>query len=104
MRSAMIATEHLEQELINQLMPKRRVYSDTRRVVAYYRPSPDGTRILFGGRATGLKDNPQANAYLLKSYMTAIFPQLTAVSATHVWSGLVAYTFDHAPHIGQFGG
>lgn len=104
LRSAMIATETLDTELINQLMPKRRVYSDTRRVVAYYRPSPDGTRILFGSRATGLKDNSQANAHQLKSFMTAIYPQLSGISATHVWSGLVAYTFDHAPHIGQFGG
>ena len=104
MRSAMIATEPLDPELIKELMPKQRVYSDTRRVVTYYRPSPDGTRILFGSRATGLKDKPQANADLLKSFMTAIYPQLTGVSTTHVWSGLVAYTFDHAPHIGQFGG
>ncbi len=103
MRSAMIATEPLEPELIKTLMPKARVYSDSRRVVAYYRPSPDGKRILFGGRASGLKDSPRNNAQLLKSFMTSIFPELSSTAISHVWSGLVAYTFDHAPHIGQFG-
>lgn len=104
MRSAMIATERLDASLIKELMPNHRVYSDTRRVVAYYRPSPDGTKILFGSRASGLKDNPIKNAQLLKAYLSAIFPQLSETTVTHVWSGLVGYTFDHAPHIGQFGG
>ncbi len=103
MRSAMIATETVDSELIKQLMPKSRVYSDSRRVVAYYRPSPDGTRILFGSRATGLKDNPVANVQLLKRFMKNIYPQLSDIKVSHVWSGLVGYTFDHAPHIGQFG-
>ena len=104
MRSAMIATEPLDKKLIKQLMPNNRIYSDTRRVVAYYRACPDGKRILFGSRATGLQDKPLANAQLLKRYMNAIYPQLSDVSISHVWSGLVGYTFDHAPHIGQFGG
>jgi len=104
MRSAMIATNPLSPQLIKALMPKNRVYSDSRRIVAYYRTSSDGSRILFGSRATGLKDNPHANAQLLKGFMTRIFPQLSSESISHVWSGLVAYTFDHAPHIGQFGG
>ncbi len=104
MRSAMIATESLGQTMMQILMPNKRVYSDSRRIIAYYRPSPDGKRILFGSRATGLKDKPLVNAMMLKKFMVAIFPQLCEVEISHVWSGLVAYTFDHAPHIGQYGG
>ncbi len=104
LRSSMIATEPLAPDLMAHLMPKGRVYGDSRRVVAYYRPSPDGTRILFGGRAAGLKDTPMANVRTLRSFMNKIYPQLSDVGIDHVWSGLVAYTFDHAPHIGQFGG
>jgi len=104
LRSAMIATEALQPDLLKLLMPKGRVYGDSRRVVAYYRPSPDGSRILFGGRATGLKDTPAKNVHTLRSYMLQIYPQLADIAIEHVWSGLVAYTFDHAPHIGQFGG
>lgn len=101
LRSAMIATEELPAELISRLMPKGRMYGDSRRMVAYYRQSPDGKRILFGGRATGYKDDPPKNARQLQSSMTEIFPELKSVSISHVWSGLVAYTFDHAPHLGQ---
>lgn len=104
LRSAMIATEQLAPELISRLMPKQRLYGDSRRLVAYYRPSPDGTRILFGGRASGLKDNPEVNARELKQSLVQVYPELKTVGMSHVWSGLVAYTFDHAPHLGQFDG
>jgi len=104
LRSALIATEPLAPEVMNRLMPKGRMYGDSRRLVAYYRPSPDGSRILFGGRATGLKDTPEKNAALLHRSMSEIYPELGNTEISHVWSGLVAYTFDHSPHIGKIGG
>jgi len=100
-RSAMIATEPLAAEVMQRLMPTRRMYGDSRRVMAYYRPSPDGRRILFGGRAAGPGDRPAANARDLRRFMLEIFPELGKARISHVWSGLVAYTFDHTPHIGQ---
>ncbi len=100
-RSAMIATEELAPELMQQLMPTRRMYGDSRRVTAYYRPSPDGKRILFGGRAAGPGDRPEANARDLQRFLVDIFPELDKTRISHVWSGLVAYTFDHAPHLGE---
>jgi glycine/D-amino acid oxidase-like deaminating enzyme len=103
-RSAMIATEPLPSDLIEQLMPKSRLYGDSRRLVAYYRPSPDGKRILFGGRASSLKDKPRANLHNLKKAMVEVYPQLNDVAISHVWSGLVAYTFDHIPHLGKYEG
>jgi glycine/D-amino acid oxidase-like deaminating enzyme len=104
LRSAMIATDPIAPDLMTRLMPKGRVCGDSRRIVAYYRPSPDGTRILFGGRATGLKDKPLENAHQLHTAMCDIFPDLETTGISHVWSGLVAYTIDHAPHIGQHQG
>ena len=104
LRSAMIATEILDPDLMKQLMPKGRVYGDSRRLVAYYRPSPDGTRILFGGRASGIQENNTANARNLRAAMLEVYPQLSDTKISHTWSGLVAYTFDHVPHLGQFGG
>ena len=99
-RSAIIATEPLDTGLMNELMPTRRMYGDSRRIMAYYRPSPDGNRILFGGRATSA-DNALVNAKLLRQSMLEIFPQLDKTRITHSWSGLVAYAFDHVPHLGQ---
>ncbi len=103
-RSAMIATDEISPEMMDRLMPKKRMYGDSRRLVAYYRPSPDGKRILFGGRAASLKDRPEANKNLLRTCMEEIYPELKSVGTSHVWSGRVAYTFDHTPHIGQQNG
>ncbi|MCH8336486.1 MAG: FAD-binding oxidoreductase [Proteobacteria bacterium] len=100
-RSAMIATEPLTPELMQRLMPTRRMYGDSRRVMAYYRPSPDGQRILFGGRAAGPGDRPAKNARDLRNMMLDVFPELDKTRITHSWSGLVAYTFDHVPHLGE---
>ncbi len=104
LRSAILATEELPTTQMDELFPNRRMHGDSRRLVAYYRPSPDGKRVLFGGRAVGLTERPQANERLLRHMMNEVFPQLSAVKTTHVWSGLVAYTFSHAPHIGKLDG
>lgn len=103
-RSAMIATEPLEPDLMQRLMPTRRMYGDSRRVMAYYRPSPDGSRILFGGRASGPGDRPMVNARDLRGMLLDVFPQLGETRITHCWSGLVAYAFDHVPHLGEHDG
>lgn len=100
-RSAMIATETLSPEVMQRLMPTRRMYGDSRRVMAYYRPSPDGQRILFGGRASGLDDQPEKNARDLRRMLLDVFPELGKTRITHSWSGLIAYTFDHTPHLGE---
>ena len=97
----MIATEPLGAARMNELMPTARMYGDSRRVMAYYRPSPDGSRILFGGRASGPGDRPVANARDLRKMLVEVFPSLADTKITHSWSGLVAYAFDHVPHLGE---
>ena len=49
--SYMIATEELPDEAARSLSPKDRAFSDSRRLLTYYRLSPDRKRLLFGGRA-----------------------------------------------------
>ena len=102
-RSSLIATEELDPSVMNELMPTGRCYGDSRRIQAYYRPSPDGKRILFGGRATS-GDKPEANARKLRHSLLELFPSLRETRITHSWSGLVAYAFDHVPHLGEHDG
>ena len=99
--SYMIATEALPAELMARLMPRGRIVSDTRKVVYYYRPSPDGRRVLFGGRVTAGEADPRRAGALLRRDMAAIFPELSDARVTHSWMGFVAYTFDTLPHIGE---
>jgi glycine/D-amino acid oxidase-like deaminating enzyme len=102
--SYQIATEPLGVERMRALIPRGRNMSDSRRVVVYYRPSPDGERLIFGGRAALAEQNPLACVPRLRQMMDRIFPQLTSVRVTHAWVGWVADTFDTLPHLGRHEG
>jgi glycine/D-amino acid oxidase-like deaminating enzyme len=99
--SHIIATEELPPDLARSLIPKGRSLSDTKRVLCYYRMSPDGTRMVFGGRARFTQVNPTVSAPVLHRYMTDRFPQLRGVKITHAWTGNVAFTLDALPHMGE---
>ena len=86
---------------MDRLMPTNRVINDTRKVVYYYRPSPDRRRIIFGGRVSIGETNPRLSAPRLHKSLTAIFPELSAVRISHSWMGFVAYSFDELMHIGE---
>ena len=60
--------------------------------------------MVFGGRKFDQADRPNRYAPDLKRLMTRIFPQLNDSAITHTWSGTVAYTFDHTPHLGTHDG
>lgn len=103
--SAIIATEELEPSRISQLMPGGRVYGNTARVFHYFRPSPDGRRLLWGGRVGRFASQDSMAAYEhLRTDMLSVFPELANVRITHCWSGLIGYTFDTQPHIGSHDG
>ena len=99
--SHIIATEELAAELAASLIPKGRTISDTPRILTYYRLSPDGRRVLFGGRARFTQVTPEVSAPVLYRYMTERFPQLKGIKLTHAWTGNVAFTFDYLPHMGR---
>jgi glycine/D-amino acid oxidase-like deaminating enzyme len=105
-RSAMIATEPLSTAAMDRLMPKRRMLAGSQRVVTYFRPSPDGTRILFGGRVLKLADKnvAAANAGHLRKQMLQVFPELRGGKITHYWHGQTGFTFDKLPHLGEHEG
>ena len=102
--SYMIATEPLAPGVMERLIPNDRVLSDTRRVVLYYRSSPDRRRLLFGGRVALAETDPGTSGPKLHAIMSAIFPELGAARISHSWMGFVAYTFDHLPHVGVHDG
>jgi gamma-glutamylputrescine oxidase len=98
-RSAVIATEKLSPNLAGSLMPTNRTYTETKRMMRWFRMVDD--RVIFGGRgAFGKQDSAAAFAALRKA-MTRIFPELAGVPLAFSWSGLVALTLDSVPHIGR---
>jgi glycine/D-amino acid oxidase-like deaminating enzyme len=98
--SYQIATLPLGQDRVRSLIPRGRNIVDSRRVVVYFRPSPDGERIIFGGRAALAERDPLACVPRLRSMLAQIFPELRGVELEHAWVGWVAYTFDTMPHLG----
>ncbi|MBS0393640.1 MAG: FAD-binding oxidoreductase [Proteobacteria bacterium] len=98
--SYIIATEPLDAALVERLIPRGRNIGDTRRVVVYYRPSPDGRRILFGGRAAARETDATRCVPRLRRMLAEVFPELAAVRVSRAWMGFVGFTFDTMPHLG----
>ena len=98
--SYILATEPLDPERVRRLIPRGRNVGDTRRVVIYLRPSPDGRRILFGGRAAAGEVDVTRCLPRLRAMMGEVFPELAAVRVSRAWMGFVGFTFDTMPHLG----
>ncbi len=102
--SFLIATEELSPDLVDELMPKRRMCVETRMRHCYFRLSPDSKRIILGGRAAMNKVSAERSAKVLRGLLTEIFPQLKSTKLTHSWNGQTGFTFSFMPQIGQFDG
>ena len=102
--SYIIATEPLRSDVAARLLPNRRVVSDSKNFLHYYRLSADN-RLLFGGRAAFVPPTAGSNrksAEILRRDMVEVFPELADTSVEYVWSGNVCFTMDMLPHAGRF--
>jgi len=104
--SFIIATEPLDASVCDELLPTRRVSSDSKNLLNYFRITPDN-RLLFGGRARFAMSNPQSDeksGKLLREAMVHIFPQLSDARIDYCWGGLVDMTLDRMVKAGQHDG
>ena len=99
--SYVIATEEIPKETMDRLFPTNRILSDTRKLVYYYRPSPDRKRILFGGRVSLQETDPRRSGPKLLAELVRLFPELAGTRISHSWTGIVAFTFDTLMHCGE---
>jgi len=98
-RSAIIATDRLPRNLAGYLMPTGRTYTETKRMMRWFRMVDD--RVIFGGRGAFGKQDSEAAFGALRKAMVGIFPELAGIPLAFKWSGLVAMTLDSVPHIGR---
>ncbi len=101
--SFIIVTEPLGKEVCDQLMPTRRMASDSKNLLFYFRITPDH-RLLFGGRARFAMSNPQSDeksGRILQQAMTSVFPQLAKARVDYCWGGLVDMSMDRMVHAGE---
>lgn len=100
-KSYQIATEPLPPELMAKLIPGGRMITDSRRDLIYSRPSPDGTRLLFGSRPGIMDCDDRTAALKIRRRMLAIWPELTDYRISHAWSGYVGMTADKTAYAGE---
>jgi glycine/D-amino acid oxidase-like deaminating enzyme len=104
--SFIIATEPLDASVCDDLLPTRRMASDSKNLLNYFRITPDN-RLLFGGRARFAMSNPQSDeksGRILRDAMVRTFPQLADARIDYCWGGLVDMTLDRMVKAGQHDG
>jgi glycine/D-amino acid oxidase-like deaminating enzyme len=104
--SFIIVTEPLGKELCDQLMPTRRMASDSKNLLYYFRITPDH-RLLFGGRARFAMSGPRSDeksGRILRNAMVSVFPQLADARVDYCWGGLVDMSMDRMVHAGEHDG
>ena len=99
-----VATEALGHNAVKNLIPGSRMIVETHRRHCYYRPSPDGERILFGARAALHAIDPAKSGQRLQRFIGDVFPELRSVRISHSWTGFIAFSRDTLTHIGERNG
>jgi len=95
--SEMIATVEIGENMVKNLMPKSNMFGEALELGFYYRVSPDGKRILLGGRRLSRK--PTISRGRLKEGLSEILPQLKETPIENHWFGFVAFPFDQLPKL-----
>ena len=101
--SFIVVTEPLDPAVVDELLPHRRVASDSNHLLYYFRITPDN-RLLFGGRARfamSNRDSDLKSGRILRRGMVKVFPQLADTRIDYCWGGLVDMTLDQMVHAGE---
>lgn len=96
--SLQIATDPLPKDIRKTILPGGQALSETRYVLRYSRLDADG-RFVIGSQGPTHVDVIMKDATSLIRDARKIFPQIARVPFKYVWSGHVAMTADHLPHL-----
>ncbi|NVK60931.1 MAG: FAD-binding oxidoreductase [Rhodobacteraceae bacterium] len=97
-QSTVIATAPLTGNVAKSILPQGACASEVRKLAFYYRMTPDG-RFAIGGRGATGPEHSQGLQDALEGGMRRLFPQLGDVQVEKAWSGHLALTMDHLPHL-----
>lgn len=98
LHSFQIATAPLPAELAASILPGGQAVSDSRRILVYYRRSPDG-RMVLGGRGRMALPSSAADWAHCERALLRLYPALAGIAIERRWFGRVALTPDHLPHL-----
>lgn len=100
LNSVQIATDRLSEAAHTTILPCALPVSETRKLVYYYRLSPDG-RFIMGGRGNVEGSVPEHVFDSLRVVAERLFPQLKGVRWPYRWWGQVGLTLDWLPHLAE---
>jgi glycine/D-amino acid oxidase-like deaminating enzyme len=103
--SFIVATEQLDEDVAQGLIPNGRMVFDSLHFLHYYRLWD--RRLIFGGRAAFFPETSSSirqSAGILRADMTRLFPQLQEVRVEYAWGGTLDFAFDMMPHVGEMDG
>jgi glycine/D-amino acid oxidase-like deaminating enzyme len=98
--SYMVATRSLSSNLLGSILPEGHTAADLKRLTNHFRIESDG-RLLFGGRGSLVEGDDRTKSAHVVAKMIELFPQLANTELEYFWSGNVALTMDHVPHLHQ---
>jgi len=98
-----VATEPLDEAMVQSLIPGNQAVSDSKFVINYFRLSEDKRMLFGGGESYGYRfpDNIAAKA---RRPMLEIFPQLAGAKIDYAWGGTLGITVNRMPHFERIAG
>ena len=99
--SYIAVTNEIGTEAISKVMPKLRMYSDTKNDLFYFRPTPDHKRLLFGAFPVWAyqKESSRFVESFFYKNISRILPSLNNFKINYIWGGKVGVTFNTLPHV-----
>jgi glycine/D-amino acid oxidase-like deaminating enzyme len=98
LHSFQVATAPLPTDLSARILPEGQAVSDSRRILVYYRKSPDG-RLVLGGRGRMAIPRSTQDWRHLERALRRLYPELAGLPIERRWYGRVGMTVDHLPHL-----
>lgn len=93
-----LATEPIGAGHPGGILPGGEAASDSRFVVRYWRPTPDG-RLVFGGGETFSRRDPKDIKAFVRRHMVGLYPQLSGAAIDYAWGGTLGITRHRLPCI-----
>ena len=103
-QSCIMVTELLGKARVKALMPGLRLYGNTAKLSCYFRPTPDGKRILLGARSFDRFSPSDKSVRFLRSMLSGMFPSLSNVGVDYSWLGNVAFNRTYLPSVFEVDG
>ena len=98
-RIYMAATEPLADSNAAARFAARHLLVDSKTNITWLRPTPDGTRLLVGGRGGMGGDDPEEHARVLHADMVRLIPELESIKIEHCWYGIEGFPLNLVPHL-----